>query len=112
MPGLGEDRRLLVSLAPHLRDMRMARYRMEIGINSKRPDRAGEALEIGEFQRLTGKGQHQVPQPVRPQRGHFFASEMAAKIDATHHCAAGRILRLDFDRHVSSPNLCLALPSL
>ena len=70
VPVLGEDRRLLVGLALHLRDVRMAGDRVEVRIDAERPDRparSARGLQLQSADRETpAPGAAATPRAPRP----------------------------------------------
>ena len=99
MPGLGEDLRLLVGVAPHLRNVRMAGYAAEEGVDAEGADVQRDALQVLQRQVLVREGQHLVLQPGAADRGHRVGRQRLAQVDALHDGPAGGGLRGDRQGH-------------
>ena len=99
MPRLGEDRRLLVGLAKHLRDVRVPGHRAEVRIDAERADRFGETLDVFELQLLIDKREHLVLQPQRSNGRDLLVRERLAQVDAFDQRTARRRLRRHSELH-------------
>ncbi len=99
VPRFGEDRRLLLGLATHLRDVRMAGHRAEVRIDAERADRRREALEVLQLQLLIRKRDDLMLQPLRANRSNLLRRERPAQIDTFDQRTARCLLRRDSHAH-------------
>src|SRR5690606_20595780 len=100
MPALGEDRALLVRLAPHRDHMAAAGQRRDVGIVAEAAEARRNCLEMVELEALVGKAEHLVLEPGGAHRGggrvvdglaevhpvDVGADVLAARFDADSHC--------------------------